>query len=90
MLDKLRQYAGNKQIENGSEVVSMNPAYTDQPFALFKGRGATKSLVLLEAELILARSQLTGDEVFDRYTNERMTDLESEVCDLNQRLKEKN
>ena len=49
-----------------------------------------QALVVFEAEVVLAKAQLTGDPVRDWYARNRILDLEMKIGDLNKWLVETN
>ena len=90
MLKALRRYAKTKSIQDQFNGNLSKPIYVESvtqkvPPIIWETSNISQIhslLVLREAELVLAKSQLTGNQYNDWFTHHRIRDLEIKITDL--------
>ena len=95
MLQALKRYAGIQQSQDKHESSISMPVYigaydAKTPPIVWKGTADEyhSLLALRQAELILAKSQLTGNPNIDWYINNRIRDLEIKISDMKRWMEE--
>ncbi len=91
MLKSLRKYVAESESTEGSLIPIYQLGRASIPPIIWETGNIAQIrslLVLREAELILAKSQLTGNDYFDWRVKNKVLDLEMNIADLRKWLAE--